>query len=218
MPASRSASSATPTAARLRSTAWSTRKASSGASLAPGSRTCASRPTCISSSTRASPTASGSASFCARSSKGSPTPVAELAPPRPEVAELAPRIWQVIDNAPVVTAVTHKDADGDTLGSALALALALEPIGKAVPVVSSPPVPGAWWFLPGIERVNRQGPPAHTPVFVFDASDASRAGAYEPVVTQAAGVVNVDHPVTKAQLRTIHPVPTHAAPTGELGY
>jgi len=85
------------------------------------------------------------------------------------VAELAPRIWQVIDDAPVVTAVTHKDADGDTLGSALALALALEPIGKAVPVLSSPPVPGAWWFLPGIERVNRQPPPAGTPVFIFDA-------------------------------------------------
>jgi len=90
------------------------------------------------------------------------------------VAELAPRIWQVIDDAPVVTAVTHKDADGDTLGSALALALTLEPLGKSVPVLSSPPVPSAWWFLPGIERVNRQAPPGNTPVFIFDASDASR--------------------------------------------
>ena len=150
--------------------------------------------------------------------KGNQTPAAELAPPRPEVAELAPRIWQVIDDAPVVTAVTHKDADGDTLGSALALALALEPIGKSVPVLSSPPVPGAWWFLPGIDRVNRQAPPPGTPVFIFDASDAARAGAYEPVVTQARVVVNVDHHVSNTRFATLNLVLTDAASTGELVY
>src|SRR2546430_1704387 len=204
--------------ARRRSMAGITRKGSSAASWVCVCRTCASRPTCIFSSTRAWPTACGSASFCVKSRKGNQTPAAELAPPRPEVAELAPRIWQVIDDAPVVTAVTHKDADGDTLGSALALALALEPIGKSVPVLSSPPVPGAWWFLPGIERVNRQAPPRGTPVFIFDASDASRAGAYEPVVTQARVVVNVDHHVSNTRFATLNLVLTDAASTGELVY
>src|SRR5437660_21007 len=204
--------------ARRRSMAWITRKGSSAASWACVSRTCASLPTCIFSSTRAWPTASGSASFCVKFRKANQTPAAELAPPRPEVAELAPRIWQVIDDAPIVTAVTHKDADGDTLGSALALAFALETIGKSVPVVSSPPVPGAWWFLPGIERVNRMAPPAGTPVFIFDASDASRAGTYEPVVTQARVVVNIDHHVSNTRFATINLVLTDAASTGELVY
>jgi bifunctional oligoribonuclease and PAP phosphatase NrnA len=134
------------------------------------------------------------------------------------VAELAPRIWQVIERAPIVTAVTHKDADGDTLGSALALAIALEPLGKAVPVVSSPPVPGAWWFLPDIERVNRQPPPPNAPVFIFDASDASRAGSFEPVVTRASEVVNIDHHVSNSRFGTINVVLTDAASTGELVY
>ena len=134
------------------------------------------------------------------------------------MAELAPRIWQIIQSAPIVTAVTHKDADGDTLGSALALALALEPIGKSVPVLSSPPVPGAWWFLPGIDRVNRHRPPAHTPVFIFDASDASRAGKYESVVTAATVVVNVDHHVSNKKFGTVNLVLTDAASTGELVY
>ena len=124
----------------------------------------------------------------------------------------------MIDNAPVMTAVTHKDADGDTLGSALALALALEPLGKVVPVLSSPPVPAAWWFLPGIERVNQQAPPAHTPVFIFDSSDASRAGSYEALVTQATMVVNIDHHVSNARFGTINLVLTDAASTGELVY
>src|SRR2546428_12472267 len=184
------------------STASITPRALSGASLGPVSRTSDSPPSSASSSISASPIASGSASCYAKSSRGSQTPALELAPARPGVAEWAPRIWRVIDAAPVVTAVTHKDADGDTLGSALALALTLEPIGKSVPVLSSPPVPGAWWFLPGIDRVNRQAPPATTPVFIFDASDASRAGAYEPVVTQAAGGGNGGPHVTHAPVRT----------------
>src|SRR5256886_13436183 len=145
--------------ARRRSMAWITRKGSSAASWVCVCRTCASLPTCIFSSTRAWLTACGSASFFVKSRKGNQTPAAELAPPRPEVAELAPRIWQVIDDAPVVTAVTHKDADGDTLGSALALALALEPTGKSLPVPPPPPGPGAWGVLPGLHRVNRPAPP-----------------------------------------------------------
>jgi len=124
----------------------------------------------------------------------------------------------VVDSAPVLTAVTHKDADGDTLGSALALALALEPLGKAVPVVSSPPVPGAWWFLPGIERVNRQAPPGNGPIFIFDASDASRAGSFQSLVTHASEVVNIDHHVSNSRFGTINLVLTEAASTGELVY
>src|SRR5437762_5816778 len=189
MPSSRSASWARTTPARLPSTGSITRKGSSATSWVPVSRTCDLLPTCTFSLTRVSPTASVSASFSVKSRKGNQTPAAELAPPRPEVAEVAPRIWQVIVDAPAVTAVTHKDADGDTLGSALALALALEPMGKSIPVVSSPPVPQAWWFLPGFERVNQHSAPADAPIFIFDASDPSRAGTYASLVTHDKALV-----------------------------
>ena len=42
-----------------------------------------------------------------------------LSPPRGEVLAVAPAIWKVVERHPVLGAVTHKDADGDTLGSAL---------------------------------------------------------------------------------------------------
>lgn len=131
---------------------------------------------------------------------------------------MAPRIWEVIEQSKVVTAVTHKDADGDTLGSALALAHALEPLGKSVPVLSSPPVPEAWWFLPGFEQVNRHAAPAHAPVFVFDASDPARTGTYQGVVTQATVTVNVDHHITNSQFGRINLVLVDASSTGELVY
>jgi bifunctional oligoribonuclease and PAP phosphatase NrnA len=131
---------------------------------------------------------------------------------------VAPRIWEVIEKSPVITAITHKDADGDTLGSALALMHALKPKGKSVPVLSSPPVPDAWWFLPGVELVNRNPAPAHAPVFVFDAGDAARAGTYEPAVSQATVVVNIDHHVSNTNFGSINLVQVDAASTGELLY
>ncbi len=139
-----------------------------------------------------------------------------LTPPRPEVARVARQIWEVVDRARSIGALTHKDADGDTLGSALAFAAALEPLGKRVLVLSSPPVPTAWWFLPGIEQVNRDPLPPDAPVFVFDASTAERTGSHLETVSRAPAVINVDHHVTNAQFGTINLVVPGAASTGEL--
>jgi phosphoesterase RecJ-like protein len=141
-----------------------------------------------------------------------------LSPPRPEVLAVAPAIWKVVEAHPVLGAVTHKDADGDTLGSALGLAQTLEPQGKRVPVASSRPVPGAWWFLPGIERVNREPLPDGIPLFVFDSTDADRTGEYLEAVRRAPVVVNVDHHVTNALFGTLNLVVTDAASAGELVY
>ncbi len=116
----------------------------------------------------------------------------------------------------MIAGVTHKDADGDTLGSALALAQALEPLGKSVPVLSSPPVPDAWTFLPGIERVNRDPVQPGMPVFLFDSGDPSRAGENTAMVEAARTVVNIDHHVTNTMFGTLNLVCTDASSTGEL--
>ncbi len=118
----------------------------------------------------------------------------------------------------MIAGVTHKDADGDTLGSALALAQTLEPLGKSVPVLSSPPVPDAWTFLPGIERVNRDPVEPGVPVFLFDSGDPSRAGENTAMVEAARTVVNIDHHVTNTLFGTLNLVCTDASSTGELVY
>ncbi|MDQ6885265.1 MAG: DHH family phosphoesterase, partial [Candidatus Dormibacteraeota bacterium] len=124
----------------------------------------------------------------------------------------------MVEEASVIAGVTHKDADGDTLGSALALAQALEPLGKSVPVLSSPPVPDAWKFLPGIERVNRDPVEPGVPVFLFDSGDPSRAGQYTPMIEAARTVVNIDHHVTNTLFGSLNLVCTDASSTGELVY
>jgi bifunctional oligoribonuclease and PAP phosphatase NrnA len=134
------------------------------------------------------------------------------------VLAVASQIWRVVEDNPVIAAVTHKDADGDTLGSALAFALALEPLGKKVSVLSAPPVPRAWAFLPGIERVNRDPATPGVPVFIFDSGEAERAGQFLPLIAQAETVVNIDHHVTNTRFGTLNLVCHDAASTGELVY
>lgn len=140
----------------------------------------------------------------------------DLVSPRPEVAEAAPRIWSIIDRASVLGAVCHKDADGDTLGSALAFRFAIQSLGKRVTVVASPPVPQAWSFLPGIETVNEKPLPSGVPLFVFDSTGPERAGIYEHAVRQAKEVVNIDHHVSNPGYGSVDLVVTDAASTGEI--
>jgi phosphoesterase RecJ-like protein len=142
----------------------------------------------------------------------------DSAPPRPEVAAAAGRIWEVVQPSKRLTAVTHKDADGDTLGSALGLALALGAGGRQVAVVSSPPVPRAWEFLPGFQLVNRDPPVKGSPVFILDSTDETRAGDYLELVRRAPTVINIDHHVSNTQFGTINLVDAEAAATGELVY
>ena len=48
-----------------------------------------------------------------------------------------------------VTAICYENPDADTLGSALALRMAVERLGKAAEVVAADPVPPALSGLPG---------------------------------------------------------------------
>jgi bifunctional oligoribonuclease and PAP phosphatase NrnA len=142
--------------------------------------------------------------------------MAELSPPRPAVAEAAPRIWSIVASATTLGAICHKDADGDTLGSALAFRFALQPLGKRVSVVASPPVPQAWWFLPGIEEVNATALPSGGPLFIFDSTGPERAGIHADTIRRAPVVVNIDHHISNPGFGSVDLVITEAASTGEI--
>ena len=50
---------------------------------------------------------------------------------------------------------SHARPDGDAIGSSLALALALDRLGKRARVVLRDPVPGPYAAFPGIDRIER---------------------------------------------------------------
>src|SRR2546430_10256903 len=87
----------------------------------------------------------------------------------------------------------HVAPDGDCLGSALALQLALARIGRTAQVGSADGVPEPFRVLPGAGRVLTAppAPPADVAVAV-EGSTAGRPGTVAPALLDAAAPVNID--------------------------
>jgi phosphoesterase RecJ-like protein len=97
-----------------------------------------------------------------------------------------------------VTAICHENPDADTLGSALALRMAAERLGKQAEVVAADPIPPALASLPLANEV-RTRPALEPDVAVVVDGPLSRTGA---VVSECAEwlararIVNIDHHVS----------------------
>src|SRR5205085_7252248 len=75
-----------------------------------------------------------------------------------------------------IAIVSHRDPDPDTIGSALALGLGLESIGKRVSWHCADPVPDPQRFLRGTERFTQEAPPEDVDLVVtVDFGSADRA-------------------------------------------
>jgi phosphoesterase RecJ-like protein len=88
----------------------------------------------------------------------------------------------------------HVRPDGDCLGSALALELALERLGKRAEVYSRDPIPQTLSFLPGADQVHVGRKPEEVfDVAVFlECSSPLRSGGLIDLDKQAKLVVNLD--------------------------
>ena len=97
-----------------------------------------------------------------------------------------------------VTAICHENPDADTLGSALALRMALERLGKTVEVVAADPVPPSLIELPLAGEV-RTRPALEPDVAVVLDGPLSRTGAVAVDCgewLERATIVNIDHHVS----------------------
>jgi phosphoesterase RecJ-like protein len=107
-------------------------------------------------------------------------------------------IVEAIRTASRITAICHENPDADTLGSALALRMAAERLGKEAEVVAADPVPPSLADLPGAADV-RRSPQLEPDLAIVVDGPLSRTGA---VVTESADwlaraqIANVDHHVS----------------------
>ena len=128
-------------------------------------------------------------------------------------------VAEILRGAERISAFCHENPDGDTLGAAIAIAMAAERLGKQAEVVSVDPPPPFLAFLPGVERVRRT--PALDPdvAVVVDAGELSRIGS---VVTERADwfaqarIVNIDHHVSNPGYGAAVWIDPQAAATCEL--
>ncbi len=118
-----------------------------------------------------------------------------------------------------ITAICHENPDADTLGSALALRIAAERLGKQAEVVAADPVPATMLAFPGAAEV-RTAPELEPDLAVVLDGPLSRTGS---VATQSADwlaraqIVNIDHHLSNdGSEATIAWVDPEAAATCEM--
>lgn len=127
-------------------------------------------------------------------------------------------ICSVLDASNNVHILIHDKADGDALGSALAVAHVLQSLGKTAEILYSEDVPYIYRFLPGLEMVKKQAPGFlnhEIPIIAVDCADEKRS-AY--TLTNKNIVVNLDHHISNNYFGVLNIVDAKAAAVGELLY
>jgi phosphoesterase RecJ-like protein len=106
-------------------------------------------------------------------------------------------IQSVINSSQSILLISHRNPDGDTLGSSLALHLALESMGKQATPVCIDPVPKELSFLPASERVvDSFRPEDYDLLVILDCADQENlTGFYKtyPEFFNKVISINIDH-------------------------
>jgi phosphoesterase RecJ-like protein len=87
---------------------------------------------------------------------------------------------------------SHARPDGDSIGSQLATAFALEALGKQVRIVNADPAPEHYQDFPGMDRIEIAGSASADvdAVIVMECSDLTRTGV---AGLERAFLINIDH-------------------------
>jgi phosphoesterase RecJ-like protein len=136
----------------------------------------------------------------------------------PRLEDVVDPIRRIVEDAAQITCLAHKDADADSLGSALGFAQALRARGRAIRVVVPEPLPRLLEYLPGFEIVETGGAPLGDTVFTFDCATLGRFGERRAEVERAGTVVNIDHHLSNTAFGTINLVDATASATGQVIY
>ena len=113
-----------------------------------------------------------------------------------------------------IALVSHRDPDPDTIGSALALGLGLERMGKRVSWHCADPMPDVIRFLASSDRYTQAAPPADVDLIVcLDFGEAARAKFALPTGPKVA---DIDHHATNTAFGDANFVDVTSAATGEM--
>jgi phosphoesterase RecJ-like protein len=87
---------------------------------------------------------------------------------------------------------SHARPDGDSIGSQLAMAFALDALGKQVRIVNADPAPEHYQDFPGMDRIEiaDRAPAEVDAVIVMECSDLTRTGV---AGLEGAFLINIDH-------------------------
>lgn len=115
---------------------------------------------------------------------------------------------------------SHKDPDGDALGSLLALGEALRLSGKEAVLFNEGPIPDTLTLLPGIERITDTFHPRSRfdAIFVLDCANLERIGRISLDLAHRSPLINIDHHENNSQFGDLNLVDGNSSSVGEIIY
>ncbi len=130
-------------------------------------------------------------------------------------ADTLTRMREVITRGRRFLITSHARPDGDSIGSQVAMALALRALGKQVRIVNQDPPPAHYLAFPGVAdiEVADRAEGDFDAVFVMECSDLTRPGV---AGLDRYYLVNLDHHVGNAMYGAINWFDGSAAACGEM--
>lgn len=130
------------------------------------------------------------------------------------------RIVSILKESDKIVILPHVSADGDALGSCLALAMALGKLGKKPKVLLEEDIPYVYGFLPGREmaEVFTSGHDTFNTAVALDTGDLDRLGVRRSVFESAAVTVNIDHHNTNTEFGFHNYISAGSSAVGEIMY
>ena len=130
------------------------------------------------------------------------------------------KIIQHIKDGQRILIASHAEPDGDSVGSLVALGLALAKLDKKITMYNPSPIPAVYRFLPGADRILRQIKNADTYelALILDCGDLVRIGENSAEVEKIPVLINLDHHVSNTGFGHIQFIDTSACATAEIVY
>lgn len=130
------------------------------------------------------------------------------------------KIIQHIKDGQHILIASHAEPDGDSVGSLVALGLALATLDKTITMYNPSPIPAVYRFLPGAGRIVRQikNVDTYDLALVLDCGDLVRIGETSAEVGKIPVLINIDHHVSNTGFGHIQFIDTTACATAEIVY
>ena len=125
-----------------------------------------------------------------------------------------------IEEANHLLLVSHRNPDGDAVGSLLALGLALGKLDKKATLYNASPIPAVYRFLPSVERIVRHIKKASTydVALILDCGQLSRIGDAGETIGKIPVIINIDHHISNTGFGDIQLIDPLACSTAEIVY
>jgi bifunctional oligoribonuclease and PAP phosphatase NrnA len=112
----------------------------------------------------------------------------------------------------------HKNPDGDTIGSMLALGLGLEKMGKKVFYLSQDGVPARYVFLPGAKKIKQRLNKKVDLAISLDCNSPAMLGTTYRYFQNASTIIDIDHHEVRVKFGAISLIDEKASAVGEMVY